>query len=209
MRLRTALLGIGAIAVLLLSGCGVQMTDQEQFDQSQEANRVFKAAVGEVQLQVLDGDWVLSEEYGDVPWGCDGAGDHGTYWFSMGRATPDGWEAPAAPDEIVQRLGAWFDENGWTDIRTRTYDEGVDNQVIEASKADANVALVVVDLLIGEDSAHATVRAKSTCLPGDWMVISELQLPLGVEPDPIGPTEHPTDPPVFGYTEDGRPRYIE
>jgi len=209
MRLRTALLGIGAVAVLLLSGCGVQMTDQEQFDRAQEANGAFKAAVGGVQVQVLDDGWLLSEDYGQVPTGCDGASDRNGYSFYMGRESPNGWQPDASAEEIVQRLGAWFDENGWTGIKMRTYGEGIDNQVIEARNPDANVSLVVVDLLIGEDSARATVRAKSTCLPGDWMVINEQLLPADVDLDPLPATEHPTDPPVFGYTEDGRPRYIE
>src|SRR4051794_1254937 len=107
---RGSLLGLVAVSVgalLGLSGWGDSVSDEDLFEQARTVNFEYKAAVAEVQLQILDGQWrVLG--YGDTPSAC---GD-GRYQFDLTRGTPEGWKLDGTPAEAAHRIGAWLDENG-------------------------------------------------------------------------------------------------
>ncbi|WP_307362663.1 hypothetical protein [Microbacterium murale] len=182
------------------------MSDEDLFEQARTVNLEYKAAVAEVQLQILDGDWRILG-YGDAPSAC---GD-GSYQFDLTRGTPEGWRIDGTPAEAAHRIGAWLDENGWTDIKTRTYTGDVPNVAIQAAKPDAHVQRITIDFSPGELFDSATVYADSTCEPGDAQTLSELTLPgtAGDRPElqKLPPAEHPAAPPIFGYNEDGTARY--
>jgi len=189
------------------------MSDQEQFNNAREVNSAFKAAVAQVQLNVFDGEWEIAENYGQTPRGCGGTSQTDSYEFVMTRLTPEGWKLDRSPAELGNEVAAWFDENGWTDVKLRTYSDGIADVVVEAEKPDEHAGLVVVDINPGELFDTVTIRATSTCEAGDWRVIVEEQRGSGnqddFDPDRAGlpATEHPTDPPAFGLTDEGEPRY--
>lgn len=194
-------------ALLVLSGCGESVSDEDLFERARTVNFEYKAAVADVQMQILDGEWRL-ERYGDTPRSCGNDG----YDFRFGRTTPEGWRIDGTPAEAAHRIGEWLDENGWTDIKTRTYTGEVLNVAIQAAKPDAHVERITIDFSPGELFDSATIYADSTCEPGDWATIAEIQLPgattaTNVEVEDRPATEHPTACLSFGYNEDGTPRY--
>lgn len=200
--------GAALVATLALSGCGAQMTDEEQYDSAREVNFAFKDAVAQLQLQVFDGEWDVTGNYGQEPDGCGGAEDTDSYRFWMGRFTPQGWRLDRAPAELADEVAAWMEDDGWTDVKLRTYSGDITNVVVEAKKPDAHVGLVVVDIKPGESFDTVSVRADSTCEPGNWMVIGEqMDGPAPKTDTTLPATEHPTDPPAFGRTDEGEPRY--
>ncbi|MFJ2367749.1 hypothetical protein [Microbacterium sp. NPDC087665] len=182
------------------------MTGEELFDQAREVNFTYKAAVADVQLQLFDGEWTV-EGYGDSSEQC---GDDG-YMFRLGRSTPFEWRFEGSPAEAGERIAAWLDENGWSDIKTRTYSGDVDNVLVEAEKPESHVALLTIDFNPGERSDMITINADSTCEVGDANEVFELRRPgypddersLEVQPS----AEDPTAKPSFGYTEDGKRRF--
>ena len=183
------------------------MSGEESFDQAREVNFAYNAAVADVQLQLFDGEWIL-EGYGDSP---DQCGDDG-YMFRLGRSTPFEWRFEGTPAEAGKRIAAWLDENGWSDIKTRTYSGDVDNVLVEAEKPDSYVALLTIDFNPGQRSDMITINADSTCEPGDWDNLIESVMP-GISTGEAPPvqdertTEHPGDALSFGYTAEGMPRF--
>ncbi|GAB3630797.1 hypothetical protein GCM10027421_01500 [Microbacterium shaanxiense] len=205
-RRRMSLIAVSMSAVLMLSGCGESVSDEDLFERARTVNFEYKAAVADVQMQILDGEWRL-ERYGDTPRSCGNDG----YDFRFGRTTPEGWRIDGTPAEAAHRIGEWLDENGWTDIKTRTYTGEVLNVAIQAAKPDAHVERITIDFSPGEHYDSATIYADSTCEPGDWKAISDLRRPgypndeKNLELQPT--TEHPTADPSFGYTVDGERRF--
>ncbi|MFJ2367750.1 hypothetical protein [Microbacterium sp. NPDC087665] len=183
------------------------MTGEELFDRAREVNFTYKAAVADVQLQLFDGEWTL-EGYGDS---SDQCGDDG-YMFRLGRSTPFEWRFEGTPAEAGERIAAWLDENGWSDIKTRTYSGDVDSVLVEAEKPESHVALLTIDFNPGERSDMITINADSTCEPGDWLDLIDSVMP-GISTGEDAPiqddrtTERPTDTPSFGYNDDGTPRF--
>ncbi|WP_046014134.1 hypothetical protein [Microbacterium sp. SA39] len=179
------------------------MSDADLFDQAREVNFTYKAAVADVQLQILDGEWEI-DQYGDRPQSCDSDG----YRFRMSRATPPEWHLDGTPAEAAERIGAWLDENGWTDITARTYTDGITDIVVEARNPDAHIDRLTVDISPGDNYDIGTIYADSTCQPGDSHTIASAMLPKdSAQATPRALLEHPADPPSFGYNDDGTPRY--
>ena len=205
-RRRWGLTAVFAGALLVLSGCGEPVSDEELFEQARTVNFDYKAAVADVQLQILDGDWRL-EGYGDTPSLCGNDG----YDFRLGRTTPEGWRIDGTPAEAAHRIGEWLDDNGWTDIKTRTYTNDIADVVIQARKPDAHVQRITIDFSPGQHFDSATIYADSTCEPGNWKAVSDLRRPgypddeKNLELQPT--TEHPTAELSFGYTADGKRRF--
>ncbi|PKI92211.1 hypothetical protein CW368_05110 [Actinomycetales bacterium SN12] len=205
---RLALAPVGLIVVAVaLSGCMPKPTAEEQFIEAREANRVFKDAVADVQVRVFDDAWEVAEDYGQSPSGCGNTSNRDTYYFHMARWTPEGWRMPEDIQAMVTDLGRWLDENGWTGIKLRTYSEGISNIVLEARNRDRNVELLVLDMNPGELYDAASIRVDSTCLPGDWLAIGEVQGLDGDNFDRFPATEYPRDVPAFGFDENGRLKY--
>ncbi|MGO2751956.1 MAG: hypothetical protein ACTIA6_18040 [Pseudoclavibacter sp.] len=185
------------------------MTDNELFAQARDANFEFKAAVAQVQLQLVDGDWEMTD-YGAAPDDCSDGGDK--YEFQMERYYPatngpatewKGWRFNEEPMDIVFRVGQWLDEHGWTDIRHRTYSEKVDNVVLQAKNADAGVSRLDIDINPGKTFDSVSITAYSTCHPGDHQRIFQLQTPYDSYAPPttdLPLSEHPTASPQFGST---------
>ena len=101
------------------------MTDQDQYDSAREMNSTFKDAVGALQLEVLEGEWQIAEDYGQTPIGCTGGTDTQSYRFEMTRITPEGWRLHRTPVDLAEGIAVWFDENGWTDVTQRAYAGGI------------------------------------------------------------------------------------
>lgn len=203
-RLSAVVLAMGALS---LSGCQGEgpVTGAELFDEAKQVNTAFKEAVGAVQLQVFDGEWTV-EEYGDVPWKCDADG----YSFDLGRATPHGWRIDGEPLQAAKELGAWMDDEGWTEVSVKTYSGEVADVVLVASNPDRKVSEITVDFSPGELFDSVTVRATSTCEPGSWVDLLKELIPGAPTDPPAGisrpETERPDAAPLFGFTEDGSPR---
>ena len=201
---------VGVAAVLVLTGCGAPMSDEELLTQARDANFEFKAAVAQVQLQLVDDDWRLTE-YGAAPRACESAS--GQYSYQQTRDFPptsdtgdewEGWHLDEDPLDTVARVGAWLEENGWTDIRHRTYSEKVDNVVLQAKNEDAGVDRLDIDINPGNRYDRVTIMAYSTCHPGDQRRLWELLNPydtLTYSPlTELSPSEHPSTRPYFGLT---------
>lgn len=183
------------------------MSDEELFDQARTVNFAYKAAVADVQLQILDGDWNLTG-YGDSP---DPCGEDG-YEFDLTRRTPEGWRIDGTPMEAADRIATWLDENGWTSVKARGYSGEIADVVVEAKYPAKHVDLLVIDISPGELFDPTTIYATSTCQPGDYLDIVRKQIPGFADYHPIElksnrATEHPTAPLSFGYNDDGTPRY--
>lgn len=178
------------------------MTDEELFEQARAVNFAYKAAVAEVQLHILDAEWDLTG-YGDSP---DQCGDD-RYEFELTRRTPSGWRIDGTPMETADRIAAWLDENGWTDIKTRGYSGEIADAVVEAEYPEKHVELLIVDISPGELFDSTTIYATSTCEPGDYLVISDMRRPGDGERELQPSVEHPSARPSFGYTEDGKRRF--
>ncbi|MFK0402386.1 hypothetical protein ACIQTT_08670 [Microbacterium sp. NPDC090225] len=180
------------------------MTDEELFEQARAVNFGYKEAVAGVQLEILDADWQTSA-YGDSPWECPG--DASGYEFDLTRRTPEGWRLGGAPMELAEEVSAWLNENGWTDIKTRGYSGEIADVVVEAEYPEKHVDLLVVDISPGEVFDSVTISATSTCEPGDAHTISTMRRPGDGEREKLPASEHPTAPPSFGHTEDGKRRF--
>jgi hypothetical protein len=178
------------------------MTDEELLDQAQTINRKYKDAVGQVQLQILDGDWEVVT-YGDGPEKCG----HSGYKYDLIRYTPSGWHLDGTPMEVADRVATWLDENGWTDVKARGYSGEIADVVVEAKYPAKHVELLIIDISPGELFDSVAVYATSTCEPGDAHQISEMRRPGKGEREKLPATEHPTDKPSFGHTEDGKRRF--
>lgn len=189
-------------ALLMVSGCGVPMTDEELFEHARVVNFAYKAPVAKVQLSILDGDWEIWD-YGDAPKNCS----DNEYKFGMSRTTPEGWRLDRTPMELAEEVAAWLDENGWTDIKTRGYSGEIADVVVEAEYPEKHVDLLVVDISPGELFDSVTVSATSTCEPGDAHTISTMRRPGEGEREKLPASEHPAAPPSFGHTEDGKRRF--
>ncbi|MCK2029717.1 hypothetical protein [Microbacterium galbinum] len=187
----------------------MSMTEEELFEQARVVNFAYKEAVAGAQLEILDADWQISA-YGDSPWECPG--DASRYEFDLTRRTPEGWRLDGTPMELAEEVGAWLDENGWTDIKTRGYSGEIADVVVEAEYPEEHVDLLVVDISPGELFDSVTISATSTCEPGDYLDIVREQVPGFADNDPIElhderKAEHPTAPLSFGFNDDGTPRF--
>lgn len=198
-----------AASILLLTavvgGCSSVASGDELFDQARSVYLDYRSAVAEVQVEIFDGEWVI-DEYGDSPDACGADG----YAFSFGRSTPEGWKIDGTPSEAADRLAMWLDENGWSEITKRTYDDGIADVVVEAERPDAHVGHLTVDISPGELYDSTTIYLGSTCEPGDWKTINDFRRPgdpspTEIEEDPTA--EHPMAEPSFGRTEDGKRRF--
>ena len=186
------------------------MTDEELLTEARDANFGFKAAVAQVQLQLVDGDWWLTD-YGAAPEDCSTGGDNYEYYLTRqfppvanGTTDPVGWRFTEAPVDTVARVGQWLDEHGWTDIRHRTYSEGIDNVVLQAKNENAGVSRLDIDINPGKTFDSVVVRAYSTCHPGDQRQLADLLTPYDSSAPVQGEiplAEHPTATPYFGMTE--------
>lgn len=67
--------------------------------------------------------------------------------------------------------------------------------------------LLVADISPGELYDHVALYATSTCEPGDAHTISTMRRPGDGEREKLPASEHPTAPPSFGHTEDGKRRF--
>lgn len=182
------------------------MTDDELFDEAFAVNRAYKDAVGNAQMQVLDGDWEVVT-YGDGPEKCGQAG----YKYDLIRYTPSGWHLDGTPMEVADRVATWLDENGWTGVKARGYDGEIADVVVEAKYPAKYVELLIIDISPGELFDSVAVYATSTCQPGDSHRVFDLVYADG---DLSGPPvemlpelEHPTAEPSFGFTKDGKRRF--
>jgi hypothetical protein len=178
------------------------MTEEELFERAREVNFAYKRAVADVQVQIFDGDWDLTG-YGDFPDACASGG----YEFDLIRYTPEGWHLNESPEAIADRVAAWLSEHGWTDIKTRGYSGEIADVVVEAEYPEKHVDLLVVDISPGEVFDSVTISATSTCEPGDAHTISTMRRPGDGEREKLPASEHPTAPPSFGHTEDGKRRF--
>jgi hypothetical protein len=205
---RRSIAAIMIASVLMTSGCGDPMTDEELFEQAREVNFAYKEAVAGVQLEILNADWQISA-YGDAPWACPG--DPSAYEFDLTRRTPEGWRLGSTPLELAEEIAAWLDENGWTDIKTRGYSGEIADVVVEAEYPEKHVDLLIVDISPGEVFDSVTVSATSTCQSGDAHDVFELVYADGdLEGSPaeqFPELEHPHAEMSFGFTEDGKRRF--
>lgn len=179
------------------------MTDDELFEQALELYLEYRPAAVEVQLEIHDGDWVLYN-YGDAPRECDSDG----FNFRYGRTTPEGWRIDGSPEEAADRLAAWLHEKGWSNIKNRTYSDGIDNVIVEAEKPDSRVEFLMVEFGSGAVQDSATITVESTCEPGDYYAALKMNYPdapVELEERPIA--EHPLAEPSFGFTQDGQRRF--
>lgn len=193
------------LAVGLTSCRPPATTGEELFDQARAVYLDYRSAVAEAQLEIFDGEWLV-DKYGDSPDECGAAG----YEFSFGRSTPPEWKIDGTPAEAARRLADWLNDNGWSEITTRTYSEGIADVVVEAEKPDSHVGHITVDISPGEFYDITTIYLDSTCEPGDWAVIYDLQNPGDPnwrDIEPHARTEHPLADSSFGYTQEGRPRF--
>ena len=200
-------LGVLSVAVLMtLSGCAVAVSDEELFEQARGVYMDYRSAAADVQVAVLDADWVI-DDYGDTPNACGQDG----YSFRSVHSTPSGWRIEGTPSEAADRLAGWLSANGWSDVKKRTYSEGTAYVVVEATKPDAHVDQLTVDISPGKLYDSTTIYAYSTCEPGDALVISDLRRPgypedeATLEKKPS--EEHPLAERSFGYTPDGQRRF--
>ncbi|WP_336641111.1 hypothetical protein [Microbacterium sp. USHLN272] len=172
------------------------------FEQARVVNFAYKEAVAGVQLEILDADWRIWD-YGDAPKKC--ADD--AFKYTMTRTTPEGWRLEGMPMELAGEVAQWLDENGWSDIKTRGYSGEIADVVVEAKYPEKHVDLLVVDISPGELFDSVTISATSTCEPGDAHTISTMRRPGEGEREKLPASEHPTAPPSFGHTEDGKRRF--
>jgi hypothetical protein len=180
------------------------MTEEALFEQAREVNFAYKHAVAAVQLEILDADWQISA-YGDAPWACPG--DASRYEFDLTRRTPEGWRLDGTPLELAEEIAGLLDENGWSDIKTRGYSGEIADVVVEAEYPEKYVDLLVVDISPGQAFDSVTIYATSTCEPGDAHTISTMRRLGDGEREKLPASEHPTAPPSFGHTEDGKRRF--
>ncbi|MDF2666581.1 MAG: UDP-N-acetylmuramate dehydrogenase [Microbacterium sp.] len=205
------ILASAMVAATLLTGCGgPQMspvetpTSEQSFAEAKAVNLAFKTAVADVQKQIFDGEWRVGE-YGDVPDACDQG-----YEFFLRRKLPEGFSFNEQGPQRMEELRTWMSDNGWQVDPAPSYGPGIDNIVIVASKPDAKVARLDVDLLPGT-AAQGTVdvlevRATSTCEPGDAAALLEqLRGPLKAVPDETGipDLESPDATPLFERSTEG------
>ena len=209
---RAPALLVGAlVAAIILTGCGgPQVSTQEpsagegSFAEAREVNLEFKAAVAEVQKQIFDGEWVVSE-YGDAARRCDQG-----YEFFLRRNLPDGFSFDGQGPQRMDELRTWLSNNGWQLAPTPTYGEGIDNVVIVAGKPGAKVSRLDVDMIPGV-AAEGTIdvlelRATSTCEPGDAHALFEqVRGPFSTVPrEAVTPSlESPDATPLFEPFEEG------
>ena len=105
-------LGVLSVAVLMtLSGCAVAVSDEELFEQARGVYMDYRSAAADVQVAVLDADWVI-DDYGDTPNACGQDG----YSFRSVHSTPSGWRIEGTPSEAADRLAGWLSANGWSDV---------------------------------------------------------------------------------------------
>ena len=203
---RRSIAAIMMASLLMMSGCGAPMTEEELFEQAREVNFAYKAPVADVQVSVFDGEWQIWD-YGDAPKKCGGD----QYKYAMTRTTPEGWRLDSTPLELAEEIAAWLDENGWSDIKTRGYSGEIADVVVEAEYPEKYVDLLVVDISPGKVFDSVTVSATSTCQPGDAHDVFELVYADGdLEGSPVEQfpeLEHPQAEMSFGYTEDGKRRF--
>jgi hypothetical protein len=203
---RQAATGVALAFLIALTGCGEPMTDEQLFIQARDVSFTFRAALADVQMQVLDGDWRIYA-YGAETWDCGGGG----YRFEFQRATLPHWKLNEPTRDAAERIATWLDENGWENITTQGYSGDIANIVIQAERPDAYVDRLMIDISPDPETYDiATVTAESTCQSGDTDVIRDLRNPAGLEADDredVPFTEHPTAKPSFGYTPDGKRRF--
>jgi hypothetical protein len=179
------------------------MSDDEWYADAREFNLEFKESVAEVQSRITDDPWRV-DAYGHVALEC-GTG----YGFEMWRLSPLDWRAGVDGETAARRLGDWLWEQGWS-VKLHTYGEGIDNVIISARNDEKYVADLYVSFLVGGAHDSVTLKATSTCRPGDPYALMDILDPgwLTESEDPVMPeTELPGAPPIFGFHEDGTPRY--
>jgi hypothetical protein len=205
-RRAAAAAAIAAALLIGLTGCGEQMTDQEVLEQARDVNFTFKAALADVQMQVLDGEWKVYD-YGATSSECGGSG----YSFTFQRATLPHWKLTEPARDAADRIAMWLDKNGWENITTQGYSGDVADIVVQAQKPDAFVDRLIIDISPDPTSYDiATVTAESTCQPVEMKVLDPLIQPGELELEDleaVPSTEHPTAKPSFGYTPDGKRRF--
>ncbi|MFS0853446.1 hypothetical protein [Microbacterium sp. 179-I 3D4 NHS] len=183
------------------------MTDGDLLGQARDVNFTFKAALAEVQMQVLDGEWKVTY-YGGSPKMC---GDSG-YSFAFQRATLPHWKLNEPTGDAADRIAAWLDENGWENITTQGYSGDIADIVIQAEKPDAYVDRLMIDISPDPDTYDiATITAETACFTTDVDRLDALLEPGAAEDsedlERVPSTEHPTAKPSFGYTPDGKRRF--
>ncbi|HEY9308501.1 MAG TPA: hypothetical protein VIP82_11950 [Microbacterium sp.] len=221
-------LAVALLALVALPGCtGTQPHGEELYATARQANLLFKEAVGAVLVHLSDeGAWQV-QEYGDLPVDC-----HPGYAFSLHRTTFEGWTLEADAVTTADRLAGWLTARGWqAQVATSssgavTADPGASpgasehtdpaaphdgHVVVEASGPDVAVATLVIEIRDGAGSADAIgVGATTECFHGDAEELTALLYPgypdhpVDHEPLPAGEPAGAT--PIFGFTEDGRPR---
>jgi len=205
---RAARLGRRIATVLVpavaLSGCAsAQVDGDELYATARQANLLFKETVAAVLVHLSDGTWQV-QEYGDLPVDCDPG-----YAFALHRTTYEGWTLDADAPTTADRIAEWLTARGWT---AKAPETDVDGQVVvEASHPALAIDSLVIAIRDGEGSADAIgVGATTTCFDGDAEELTELLYP-GYPDDPVDHEPLPTGEaagatPIFGFTEDGRPR---
>lgn len=194
---------VAGVAVVLAGCTGVRGADASVYDAARAQNLAFKSAAATVLVHLYDGDWQV-QEYGDLPERCDGG-----YAFSMHRTTPEGWTLDEDAAATAHRLARWLSDRGWVAREDATATG--DRAAVAASDPALGVESLVVEVRDGPASADAIgVGATSVCFDGDAEQLAALLYP-GYPGDPVAhdplPVAEPAGAtPVFGFTDDGRPR---
>jgi len=191
-----------------LSGCGdMQTSADDLYESARQHNLLFKQTVATVLLQLYDGDWQV-QEYGDAPVDCDGG-----YGFELGRTTPEGWtldgDAHFDAPTLGHRVAQWLTDRGWTTRDAATAADGT--VMVQAADAPLGLARLVVEIRDGEASADSlSVHATTDCFHGDPDELTAILYPgwpdNPADHEPLPVSEPAGATPVFGFTEDGRPR---
>lgn len=180
--------------MMALTGC--VPNGPELYLQAKDVYASMREKVAELQVHVYDGEWDLPG-WGVAPEKCGSKG----YRFSFTRTTPldDGWWLPQqTTEDKVDALMQWLDQNGWSEVRMRTYSGGVTAVNIEAKYPDAHVQDILITVTTGPANDIVHLKVTGTCEPGDDSELWELMFPDGYPGSDAPQSVHPSVEPPFG-----------
>lgn len=178
----------------MMTGCAP--TGVTLYHEARDVYSTMREEVAALQMHVFDGAWDLSG-YGVAPEKCGANG----YRFTLTRGTPldDGWWLPQGTTrEKADALMGWLHEHGWSDIRLRTYTDGVTSVNIEATKPASHIEDLLITLSAGTANDIVHLSATGICEPGDQSELRDLMFPNGLSGFKAPPSAHPTVEPPFG-----------
>jgi hypothetical protein len=179
-----------------MAATGCAPTGLDLYSRARDVNMTMKEEIAAFQLYVFDGEWDAAE-YGDIPQPCGANG----YKFFFRRTTPldDGWWMPQESTEAkMAAMMKWLEEHGWSEIRSRTYSDGVTSTSIEAKKSSGHVDDLLISFSPGEANDIVSVRVTGSCEPGDQAELRHLMFPDGLNGRDWSGPEHPASEPKFG-----------